>query len=190
MERLNNIQHSAYRCRDAEQTRWFYEDILGLPVVAALALGRDEADGEGVRFMHIFFEMADNNQIAFFDEPDHVRPEDFDKRHGFDLHIAFEVSGEKQLSEWREHLAAHDVETSMIDHGFLKSIYFYDPNGIRLEITSKTDAYESTMEEEQHDIRERIRSWTEKTRPAKVDRLGAEAIDDRKPPSEAMPSLK
>jgi len=190
MERLRNIQHSAYRCRDAEQTRWFYEDVLGLPVVAALALDRDEADGQGVRFMHIFFEMADGNQIAFFDEPDHASPEDFDKKHGFDLHVAFEVESEEALEGWRRHLAAQGVETATIDHGFLHSIYFYDPNGIRLEITKKTPAYDSTMEEEKRDLRERIRAWTDKTRSTKVERLGAAAIDNRVPLSEALPSLK
>jgi len=190
MEQLKNIQHSAYRCRDAEQTRWFYEDILGLPVVAALALDRDEADGEGVRFMHIFFEMADGNQIAFFDEPDHAVPDDFEKRHGFDLHVAFEVDGEDELSAWRAHLDANGVDNALLDHGFLRSVYFYDPNGIRLEITTKTPAYASTMEDEQKDLRERIRNWTEKTRSTKIERLGAAAIDSREPLTEALPSLK
>jgi len=174
---LNNIQHSAYRCRDAEQTRWFYEDVLGLPLVAAFTLGRDEADGENVEYMHLFFEMGDGNHIAFFDEPGHAHKEHFDKKHGFDLHVAFEVADDKAWEEWRHRLKRAGVNYMVIDHGFLHSFYFYDPNGIRLEITRKTASYDAHMAEERVTARQKVLEWSKRTQPMKTERFGAGATD-------------
>ena len=77
LAKITNIHHSAYRCRDAEQTRWFYEDVLGLKLKAALVL--DEISGTDIprEYMHLFFEMPDGNFIAFFDEPNNATPESF-----------------------------------------------------------------------------------------------------------------
>lgn len=186
---LHNIQHSAYRCRDAEQTRWFYEDVLGLPLAAALTLERDEADGENVEFMHLFFEMGDGNHIAFFDEPTHASVDNFKKRHGFDIHIAFEAPSQSVLELWRQRLQRAGVQFSTIDHGFLHSLYFYDPNGIRLEITWKTPSYASQMEGERAAAHQKIVEWTKRTRPVKEGRFGAGAIDRRTYLTPDMPTL-
>lgn len=172
---LHHIQHSAYRCRDAEQTRWFYEDVLGLPLVAALSLERDEADGEYVEYMHLFFEMGDGNHIAFFDEPAHAAADAFEKKHGFDMHVAFEVPSAEALELWRLRLTRAGVQFSTIDHGFLHSHYFYDPNGIRLEITLKTAAYEPHMKLEKATCHQKIAEWSKRTQPLKTQKFGAGA---------------
>lgn len=185
---LHNIQHTAYRCRDAEQTRWFYEDILGLPLSAVFDFGRTEADATEVRYVHLFFELGDGNHIAFFDEPAHARPEQFDKKHGFDLHIAFEVPTMAELDRWRARLADAGVPVSAIDHDFLNSVYFYDPNGLRLELTVKTDRYDPIMRESAGDARATMARWTEETRPLKLERLGAASLE-KKPLSVELPSL-
>jgi catechol 2,3-dioxygenase-like lactoylglutathione lyase family enzyme len=70
---LGNIHHLALRCRDAEQTRWFYEDVLGLPLAAALSLENSPGTEKQRPFLHLFLELGDGNYIAFFDEPGHAR---------------------------------------------------------------------------------------------------------------------
>lgn len=186
---LHHIHHSAYRCRDAEQTRWFYEDVLGLPLAAAVKLDRDEADGVYAEYMHIFFEMGDGNFIAFFDEPLHASSDDFEKKHGFDLHIAFEAPSEIALQTWRDRLERAGVKFATIDHVFLRSIYFYDPNGIRLEITWKTPKYEPVMAEERANARAQIADWTKSSRELKEQRFGAGAVDQRNHLTPDLPSL-
>ena len=55
LKRLGNVHHAAYRCRDAEQTRWFYEDVLGLPLAAAMGFDPQASgvsdDTFGIRFV-------------------------------------------------------------------------------------------------------------------------------------------
>jgi catechol 2,3-dioxygenase-like lactoylglutathione lyase family enzyme len=187
---LYNIQHSAYRCRDAEQTRWFYEDVLGLKLAAVLVLGPEKAGSETLPCLHVFFELGDGNHIAFFDEPLHARPEQFDKKHGFDLHVAFEVRDSSALEYWKQRWKDAGIAYSTIDHGFLHSIYCYDPNGIRVEITCKTPQYAAYMQQQLDTARRDLDRWTQATRKLKIERLGAAEIDSRAHLSADLPPLK
>ena len=67
---LGNVHHAAYRCRDAEQTRWFYEEVLGLPLAAAMVFDHISGMEEERNYMHLFFQLGDGNFISFFDDPD------------------------------------------------------------------------------------------------------------------------
>ena len=71
---LKGIHHSAYRCRDAEETRAFYEDLLGLPLKGAGEEEREPGSGRKNPFVHIFFGLGDGNYIAFFDAPGSATP--------------------------------------------------------------------------------------------------------------------
>jgi catechol 2,3-dioxygenase-like lactoylglutathione lyase family enzyme len=161
---------------------------LGLPLSAAFVFGRTEADATDIRFMHLFFDLGDGNHIAFFDEPTHVTESDFDKKHGFDIHIAFECADMAELGERRQKLTDAGVETSQIDHGFLTSIYFYDPNGLRLELTVKSADYADVMRASGREAHTVIDCWLDETRATKVKRLGADALEKR-PTTVALPSL-
>lgn len=66
---LQHIHHVAYRCRDAEQTRWFWEDVMGFPLRMAMVFDDEPGSGRKIDYMHLFFEMGDNNFVAFFDSP-------------------------------------------------------------------------------------------------------------------------
>ncbi|MGA1341862.1 MAG: hypothetical protein ACO33A_02265, partial [Hyphomonas sp.] len=66
-----------------------------------------------------------------------------------------------------------------LDHHFVRSIYFYDPNGLQVEITCKTEDYAAIMTEEASHAGEHIRKWTEETRKLKEARLGAGPLDTR-----------
>jgi catechol 2,3-dioxygenase-like lactoylglutathione lyase family enzyme len=164
---LRSIHHSAYRCRDAEETRAFYEDLLGLPLAAALEEEREPGSGRRNPFVHIFFKLADGNYIAFFDAPSSAAPDSFNLVHGFDRHVAFEAADEAVMLGWRDTLNAAGVPCfGPIDHGFVKSVYFSDPNGLPLEITTRVAAHDAIMAEEAGHARAIIAAWTAKKQAA------------------------
>jgi catechol 2,3-dioxygenase-like lactoylglutathione lyase family enzyme len=177
---LANIHHLALRCRDAEQTRWFYEDILGLKLAAALSLENSPGTENERPFLHLFLELGDGNYIAFFDEPGHAKPEHFELKDSFDIHIAFETDSVESMLAWKDKIAAAgDFIFGPIDHDFVESVYFFDPNGYALEITYKTDKHDAVLHEEERNARQQIAQWTERTREKKLELFGAEAIDSR-----------
>ena len=132
---IKGLHHNAYRCRDSEQTRRFYEDFLGLPLASTLDIGETKT-GRKTDVLHTFYEMTDGSFLAFFEAPD--MPFEFKPQHDFDLHIALEVD-EPTLREMFARGKAQGIETRGItDHGFIHSIYFRDPNGYVIELTTPT----------------------------------------------------
>lgn len=180
LPQLSNIHHVAYRCRDAEQTRWFYEEILGLELKAALSFDHVSGMEEERRYMHLFFALGDGNFIAFFDDPDFADPDWFQRKHGFDMHIAFEVPTMDDLLSWQSAINKKGVSClGPINHGFVHSVYMYDPNGIQVEITCKDQKYTEIMADEQAQSDDHIAAWTKATRPAKLERFGQAAVERR-----------
>lgn len=134
MTSIRGLHHAAYRCRDSEATRAFYEDFLGLPLTHALPIGSTKS-GRRARVLHTFFQMADGSSLAFFEEPE--VPFDFKPQRDFDLHIALEVSRETLLAMLEKGKAAGIETRGISDHGFIASIYFRDPNGYVIELTAR-----------------------------------------------------
>ena len=131
---IKGLHHNAYRCRDSEETRRFYEDFLGLPLANAFRI-KETKSGRRTDVLHSFYRMDDGSCLAFFEAPD--RPFDFKEQHDYDLHIAVEVSRE-DLQRMFEKGKKAGIETRGIsDHGFIDSIYFRDPNGYVIELTTK-----------------------------------------------------
>jgi len=143
--KLAGLHHHAYRCRDAEETRHFYEDVLDLPMVVAVAHDRVPSTGDEQPYVHIFFALGDGSMLAFFDlfdglacVPDPATPP-------WVNHLALRVDGRAALEFAQDRLHQEGVETvGIVDHGWFDSIYFWDPNGIRLELVSVT-ASERTL---------------------------------------------
>ena len=180
LKRLGNVHHAAYRCRDAEQTRWFYEDVLGLPLAAAMVFDEIPGSGRKSDYMHLFFELADGNFIAFFDEPSTATVDYFHKKDSFDVHIAFEVeSREEMLAYQRRINDAGKGCLGPVDHDFVESVYMYDPNGIQIEITSKTPDYDRIMSDDAAQAHDQLARWTAKTRAVKEGLFGPDALDQR-----------
>jgi catechol 2,3-dioxygenase-like lactoylglutathione lyase family enzyme len=168
---LSGVHHAAYRCRDAEETRAFYQDLLGLPLRAALVFEEEPGTGRKRPYMHLFFELGDGRFIAFFDVPDSAKPEHFAMKHGMDVHIALEAASMAEVLQFKERLTARGVPCfGPIDHHFVHSLYFYDPNGLNVEITCRDPSHDAVMLEEGAKAQDMIAAWSARTAERKRER--------------------
>mgnify|MGYP000904816221 CR=1 FL=1 len=165
---VQGLHHYAYKCRDPEETRAFWEDLLGLPLVHVI----EEHDvktttGETVSFAHFFFQMRDGSFVAFFDLGDGKKCAPDPATPAFVNHLALRVASEAELLEMKRRLeaAGHPV-LGPIEHGeFVRSIYFWDPNGIRAEFAYTNE----TPEHAAHaaaTARAKLDRWMRETSPA------------------------
>lgn len=153
---LKGLHHNAYRCRDSEQTRQFYEDFLGLPLSHTLEISETKT-GRKTTALHTFYGMDDGSFLAFFEAPD--SPFEFKEQSDFDLHIALEVQ-HADLKTMLEKGKAAGIETRGIsDHGIMDSVYFRDPNGYVIELTAKRDHHDAAMNPNTNGARERLDAW-------------------------------
>ena len=159
--RIEGLHHNAYRCRDAEETRKFYEDFLGLPLVNAFEI-KTTKSGRAAKVLHVFFAMEDGSCLAFFEEPG--EPFDFKEQRDFDLHIALEIP-HADLEPWIEkaHAAGHAIRGPS-DHGMIDSIYFRDPNGYVIELTGKRPGHDEMMDPAKNGAREHLETWQREKR--------------------------
>lgn len=154
---INKLHHNAYRCRDSEQTRQFYEDFLGLPLVGTLEIERTKT-GRETSALHTFYRLDDGSHLAFFEVPD--MPFEFKDQHDFDLHIALEVAPEV-LPAMMAKGRAQGIETRGVsDHGFIDSIYFRDPNGYVIELCAKHPDHDRQMDPAHNGARDKLERWT------------------------------
>lgn len=133
--RLGGIHHVAYRCRDAKETVTFYREVLGMDFMLAIAEDAVPSTGASDPYMHVFLDAGGGNVLAFFELPgsppmgrDEATPE-------WVQHIAFKVDSEESLMAGKARAEAHGLEVlGPTHHGVFKSVYFFDPNGHRLEL--------------------------------------------------------
>jgi catechol 2,3-dioxygenase-like lactoylglutathione lyase family enzyme len=155
---IRKLHHNAYRCRDSEETRAFYEDFLGLPMVDAQEINQTKT-GRSTQVLHTFYRLEDGSHLAFFEAKD--MPFDFKQQHDFDLHIALEVDV-PDLPMMLAKGKANGIETRGIsDHGFVDSIYFRDPNGYIIELCVKRAEHDSLMDPAKNGARDKLRRWTQ-----------------------------
>ena len=153
---IKGLHHSAYRCRDSEETRKFYEDFLGTPLAGTLEISESKT-GRETHTLHTFYELDDGSYLAFFEVPD--EPFEFKEQRDYDLHIALEVTPDA-LQEMFKKGKASGIDTRGIsDHGFLDSIYFRDPNGYVIELTAKREGHDEAMDSENNGAREKLDAW-------------------------------
>jgi len=153
---IRKLHHSAYRCRDSEKTRQFYEGFLGLPLAGSLAITETKT-GRKTAVLHTFYQLDDGSFIAFFEDPG--TPFEFKQQRDFDLHIALEVD-HSVLEPMMEKGRAAGIETRGIsDHGFIHSIYFRDPNGYVIELAAKLPNHDEEMDPEQNEARAILDRW-------------------------------
>jgi catechol 2,3-dioxygenase-like lactoylglutathione lyase family enzyme len=153
---IRGLHHNAWRCRDSEQTRRFYEDFLGLPLACTLEIGETKT-GRKTRALHTFYRLEDGSFLAFFEVPGMAF--EFKPQHDYDLHIALEVD-RSELEPMMAKGKSLGIETRGIsDHGFIHSIYFRDPNGYVIELTAKTPAHAAATDPAKNDARAKLEAW-------------------------------
>ncbi|HSV52911.1 MAG TPA: VOC family protein [Burkholderiaceae bacterium] len=144
---VQGLHHFAWRCRDAEETRQFYEDVLGLPLVHVIKLDHVPSTGEFCPYVHIFFRMRDGSCMAFFDLGDDIAALPSPNTPAWVNHIALRVQSTEDLQAMKARLEERGIEVlGVIDHdGYIHSIYFFDPNGLRVELTVEVAAAEVVL---------------------------------------------
>ncbi|MDT0509185.1 VOC family protein [Novosphingobium sp. MMS21-SN21R] len=133
--RLSRIHHVAYRCRDAGETVAWYARVLGMDYVTAFAEDKVPSTGEDDPYMHVFLDAGGGNVLAFFELPNQPEMGRDPATPAWVQHLAFEVADEAALLAAKAHIEAQGVEVlGPTYHGIFRSIYFFDPNGHRLEL--------------------------------------------------------
>ena len=153
---IKGLHHNAYRCRDSEQTRQFYQDFLGLPLAATLEITETKT-GRPTRTLHTFYQMGDGSYLAFFEAPD--RPFEFKDQDDYDLHIALEVDYERLAPMLEKGKLAGVEARGISDHNFIHSIYFRDPNGYVIELTAKLPHHDQETNPALNEARAKLDHW-------------------------------
>ncbi|MFV3131076.1 VOC family protein [Niveispirillum sp. KHB5.9] len=158
----NRLHHTAYVTRDLEATRHFYEDVLGIPLIATWC-EKDMLFGAERTYCHCFFGLGDGSALAFFQFAD---PDD-QKLFGPEMpespfhHIALHVDADTQAQlETRIRAAGFtEPETYTLEHGYCRSVYIKDPNGMILEFTYDAPEAAALAEGKQATARDELVRW-------------------------------
>lgn len=153
---IRKLHHSAYRCRDSQETRAFYEDFLGLRLAGAIEISETKT-GRKTSVLHTFYEMGDGAYVAFFEDPG--TPFDFKPQRDFDLHLALEVAPSELQPMLDKGRAAGIESRGISDHHFIHSIYFRDPNGYVVELAAKMPGHAEKMDPAKNEARAILDRW-------------------------------
>ena len=147
------LNHLAYVTHDVAATADFYTRILGMELASTIFDDHVPSTGQDIPYFHIFFRIADGSTIAFFECTD-LPPAAKSTHPAYDTfnHVALQAENPAEIRRWREWLVSNGVEVlGPIDHkGMIESIYFHDPNGIRLELTTPLDKDWNRQTEQGH----------------------------------------
>jgi glyoxylase I family protein len=186
---IQQLHHYAYRARDAEETRHFYEDILGLPLYHIIQSDYVPSTGEYCPYTHFFFRLQDGSFIAFFDLGDDQAALPSPNTPQWVNHISFRVESQQALRDMKARLEAHGIEVlGITDHHIFHSIYFFDPNGIRLELTAQL-ADEFKMLQESKTAHARLAEWTDRKELWRKDRAAGKSAEPVKPQRNDRPEF-
>ena len=140
---LKRIHHVAYRCNDARETVEFYQKLLGMEFLLAIAEDRVPSTQEPDPYMHVFLDAGMGNVLAFFELPNSPPMGRDGNTPEWVQHIAFEVASLDALLEAKGRAEAAGLTVvGPVNHGIFESIYFFDPNGHRIELAANTGTAE------------------------------------------------
>jgi catechol 2,3-dioxygenase-like lactoylglutathione lyase family enzyme len=174
--RLGGIHHAAYRCRDAKETVAWYAHMLGMTYTTAFAEDHVPSTGAYDPYMHVFLDAGNGNVLAFFELPNQPEMGRDGNTPAWVQHLALKVGSEEELLAAKAYLQAESVDVlGPTHHGIFKSIYFFDPNGHRIEL-----ACDIGIEEQYAELRRvaplMLDEWNEtKKAPRHADWLHEEA---------------
>lgn len=144
---LQGVHHVAYRCKDAKETVEFYQRVMGMDFQLAIAEDHVPSTGAYDPYMHIFLDAGNNNVLAFFELPEQPEMGRDEKTPDWVQHIAFRVGTMNELLAAKERAEAEGLDVlGPTHHGIFKSIYFFDPNGHRVELACDISTPEQIAE--------------------------------------------
>lgn len=156
------LHHNAFVTKDQAATRAFYEDILGFPLIATWAES-DELFGAVRTYCHTFFGLADGSALAFFQFANQEDQDLFDPELAPSpfRHIALKVDADAQqeLERRLEEAAWNPEGTFVLEHGYCRSLYTTDPNGLLVEFTVDVPDVDEIAEVRRADAHETLERW-------------------------------
>ena len=165
--KISRIHHAAYRCKDAKKTVEWYAKNLNMDFVLAIAEDMVPSTKAPDPYMHIFLDAGGGNVLAFFELPNSPEMGRDENTPAWVQHIALEVDSMETLLAAKAKLEANGVDVlGPTNHTIFKSIYFFDPNGHRLELAANTSTPEmmSKLDEVKWDM---INEWSQTKRAPK-----------------------
>jgi lactoylglutathione lyase len=136
---IKKIHHVAYRCRDAKETVEWYERHLGMHFILAIAEDEVPSTKEADPYMHVFLDAGQGNVLAFFELPTRPPMSRDPNTPAWTQHLALQVESVEELLLTKARLQADGIDVvGPTDHTLFKSIYFFDPNGHRIELAADT----------------------------------------------------
>ncbi len=169
---LSRIHHVAYRCNDAKETVEFYQKMLNMDFQLAIAEDKVPSTQAPDPYMHVFLDAGNGNVLAFFELPNSDKMGRDGNTPEWVQHIAFEVPNMEALLDAKTHLEANGLSVlGPTDHGIFKSLYFFDPNGHRIELAANIGTPEM-MAELKRVAPEMLEEWSQtKKAPRHADWL-------------------
>ena len=156
------LHHNAYVCADQERTRHFYEDIIGMPLLATWIEEAEfpEFPGRRTSYSHTFYGLNDGGALAFFNfaDPDAATAYKAQHQQRF-VHIALAVTADGQR-EIKRRIESANLPVREVDHGYCKSIYVQDPDGLMVEFTSDPPEADEIGAQQRATAHETLRRWT------------------------------
>jgi glyoxylase I family protein len=149
---VKHIHHQAYACWDSEETRHFYEDILAMPLIAAVVI-EDPLRTDGSAHIYTVFEIGDGDTLTFFENMSLVHPKHFNSRSACHRHVAFEVDGDATVQQLKRRLDAAGVANTLANPRASVSLCVNDPNGLILEFAASVQhsfEYQRTLRASAH----------------------------------------
>jgi catechol 2,3-dioxygenase-like lactoylglutathione lyase family enzyme len=187
------LNHAAFVTHDSAATVDFYTNVMGMEFVSTIIDDVIPSTGDPFPYFHIFFRLADGSTMAFFESPG-LPPAAQPTHPAYDIfnHIAFQVDSREEIERWRDWLVSKGIAVvGPTNHkGLLLSIYFHDPNGLRLELTTPLgDAWNSQVEQARHDLMQ-WESWKDEARRKgrPVDQVLVERIKEARKRYENAPA--
>lgn len=158
----SRLHHTAYVTNDMEATRKFYEEVIGLPLIATWSES-DELFGKMRTYCHCFFGIGDGGALAFFQFENPEDQAQFGPKMPFSPfhHVALKVDEETQKGiEERIKAAGYKApQTYILEHGYCRSVYVTDPNGMICEFTMDAPDANEINETRRVHAREDLVRW-------------------------------
>lgn len=167
--KVEQFHHVAYRCNDAKETVEWYKKNLNMDFLLAFAEDQVPSTKEPDPYMHIFLDAGNGNVLAFFELPTKPKMGRDENTPVWVQHIALRVKDQDTLMTAKAHLEANGIDVlGVTDHGLFHSIYFFDPNGHRLELTYNDPKAQEKVaritEKMKHDM---LEEWSQTKRAPK-----------------------